>query len=65
MRVTFSSALSRPKPRVGDRKVIGGVEHVRVLQRVKSGPHEGAYVINHGRPCYEWEPVEGKENGHC
>ena len=56
---------SRPKPRVGDRKVIRGVEHVRQFQRVQSGPYRGAYIVNNGRPCYEWVPVESKEPGHA
>ena len=55
----------RPKPQVGDRKMIGGVEHVRVLQRVQIGPDKGAYVVNRGRPCFEWVPVVEKSEYPC
>jgi hypothetical protein len=33
MRIHISSTPTKPKPAVGDRKVIRGVEHVRVFER--------------------------------
>ncbi len=53
-----SGRARRPKPKVGDRKFIGGVEHVRVHEQVKSGPYRGSYVHSNGRPCYEWIPLD-------
>lgn len=50
-------APSRPKPKLGDRKMIRGVEHVRVLERVKEGPYKGAGVCRGNRSCYEWVPL--------
>lgn len=49
--------VHRPKHAVGDRKMIRGVEHVRVLERVKDGPYKGAYVVSGNRSCYEWMPL--------
>lgn len=58
MRVTISSTPRRKKPQEGDRKTVNGVEYVRVISRVKDGPHAGAHIVSNGRPCFEWVPVE-------
>lgn len=58
MRIHISYSPSRPKPAVGDRKMIRGVEHVRVLELVKDGPYKGAHVVKGNRPCYEWVPLD-------
>ncbi|ATI15687.1 hypothetical protein [Bordetella phage vB_BbrM_PHB04] len=58
MRIHISTAPARPRPQVGDRKFIRGVEHVRVLETVKSGPHRGAYIRTNSGPCYEWIPLD-------
>ncbi|MEN7531926.1 hypothetical protein [Cupriavidus sp. DL-D2] len=48
----------RPKPQVGDRKMIRGVEHVRIFERVKTGPYKGSYVVgSSGRNLFEWVPL--------
>lgn len=57
MRITFSTAPQRPRPAVGDRKMIRGEEHVRVLDVVKSGPYKGALRVSNGRSCFEWVPL--------
>lgn len=57
MRIQITRGPSRPRPAVGDRKMIGGVEHVRDWERVKSGPHKGAYVVRGSRSCFEWVPL--------
>lgn len=56
--IHFSTTPSRPKPKVGDRRMLRGVEHVRLLEVVKSGPHKGAHVVSNGRPCFEWVPLD-------
>jgi hypothetical protein len=64
--ITTGSKPRRPKPRVGDRKLIRGVEHVRVFERVTIGPHRGAYVVDsRGRPRFEWVPVEKPNEYPC
>lgn len=58
MRIHISRTPSRPKPALGDRKMIRGVEHVRVLERVKEGPFKGAHVVRGNRTGYEWVPLD-------
>lgn len=54
----------KPRPKAGDKKIINGVEHVRVFRRVPENmPHAGAYVCSNGRPCFDWVPVAAKEKG--
>jgi hypothetical protein len=63
VRITITTGPSRPKPKEGDRKVIRGVEHIRVFRR-----SQGCYVVSGGRHCYDWVPVsEAKAHGarHC
>jgi len=57
-RISITVGPGRIKPQVGDRKFIRGVEHVRVLEQVKSGPHRGAYIRNGSGSCYEWIPLD-------
>jgi len=52
MRIHISTAPARPKPKVGDRRMLRGVEHVRVFAR-----SQGAYVVSNGRPCFDWVPL--------
>lgn len=58
MKITISSAPYKPKPAVGDRKLIRGIEHVRILDVVKYGPYRGAQRVSNGRPWYEWIPLD-------
>lgn len=50
----LSTAPARKKPKAGDTKLIGGVLHVRKQARMEFGPHKGAYLVNNGRPVWEW-----------
>lgn len=43
---------SKPKPKVGDRKLIKGVMHVRQHVII-----EGGLSHRHGKYHYEWVPV--------
>jgi len=67
MRVTihFSSRPRRPKPKVGDRRTIGGVEHIRVfkLARDMRGRVIG-YDCTGGRQRYEWVSLS-EARKHC
>ncbi|WP_101684927.1 hypothetical protein [Cupriavidus pauculus] len=55
--ITIGSAR-RPKPRVGDRKLIRGVEHIRVFKYATDthGRRIG-FDCTGGRQLYEWVPV--------
>jgi len=52
MRITISYPPKRKPPKAGDKKVIKGVPCVRRQCRTK----DGAYLVNNGRPVYEWVP---------
>ncbi|MDQ7982247.1 hypothetical protein QYH69_34040 [Paraburkholderia sp. SARCC-3016] len=60
MRIHISYGPTRPKPRVGDRRVTKKHgEQIPVFQR-----SQGSYVVSNGRPCYEWVPIsEAKAHG--
>lgn len=49
---------ARPRPQVGDRRMLRGREHVRMLARAKIGPEAYAYITRNGRPCFNWVPLE-------
>ena len=56
--ITFGPAKPRkPRPRIGDRKMIRGVLHER---RQDIAEHFGTrcYVVSNGRPVCSWVPVE-------
>ena len=57
----ISTAPARKKPKAGDTKMIGGVLHVRRRARIEFGPHRGAYIVNNGRPVWEWTPAKAEE----
>lgn len=62
MRITITTAPRRPKPQVGDRKLIGGVVHVRKFKRVRD--FHGNIIgwdCTGGKPRYEWVPAVTKE----
>lgn len=50
----LSTAPTRKKPKAGDTKMIRGVLHVRKQARMVDGPYRGAYLVNNGRPVWEW-----------
>lgn len=53
MRIHISYGPARKKPKQGDRRVTKKHgEQVRVFQR-----SQGCYVVNNGRPCYEWVAI--------
>ncbi|MWA16526.1 hypothetical protein [Burkholderia pseudomallei] len=60
MRITIhiSNRPRRPKPKVGDRRVIRGVEHIRVFKMATDmlGRAIG-YDCTGGRQRFEWVPV--------
>ncbi|MFM0432299.1 hypothetical protein PQQ75_25035 [Paraburkholderia aspalathi] len=59
MRITITSGPSRPKLKQGDRKIIRGIEHIRVFRM-----SQGCVVVSSGRYCYDWVPVsEAKAYG--
>lgn len=45
---------ARRKPKAGDRKVIKGIEHVRVFRRASCG----ALVVSGSRQLYDWVPAK-------
>lgn len=53
--IHFSTTAPRPKPKVGDRRMLRGVEYVRVLAR---DSRTGAYIVSGGRDCFEWMPLD-------
>lgn len=54
MRIFVSDGRRRKKYDFGDRRVIGGVIHVRCRIR-----HDGCYVVNSsGTPAVEWVPED-------
>lgn len=52
-------AVPKPRPRIGDRKVIRGVVHVRTqdVARDPAGRVIGSLVDGRGRPMCSWVPV--------
>ncbi len=57
--IRFSMTRPRPKPQAGDRKVIKGVEYVRVMSRVLDT--QGRVIgfnCTGGRQNYEWMPLD-------
>lgn len=62
MRITFATTPARRKPQVGDRKLIGGVVHVRKFKMVRD--FRGNIIARDctgGKPRYEWVPAITKE----
>lgn len=55
MNIHFSSTPRRQPPKVGDlRETKKHGKQVRILLRVWTGPHKGAYISRNGRACFEW-----------
>lgn len=48
----------RHAPASGDRRMLRGVEHIRVPRRVTDGPNRGAYVVSGSRQLYDWVPLD-------
>ena len=58
MKITITMGRSRPKPRVGDRKVIRGVEHIRVFRYATNSRGERiGFDCTGGKQRYDWVPV--------
>lgn len=51
--LVFGRGKTRPTPHVGDRRVIAGLEHIRVFRR-----SQGCLVVSSGRYLYDWVPLE-------
>jgi hypothetical protein len=66
VRITITTGPARRKPQVGDRKLIGGVVHVRKLKHCRDayGRVIGVDKTN-GRYHYEWVPVVTKGQEQC
>ena len=60
-RITITSGPIRNKPRVGDRKEINGVMHVRQLKVAYFGGKRLGFDCTGGRQRYEWVPVKDGE----
>lgn len=58
MKILLFSEPRRPKPRVGDVKVVRGVKHVRQL-RYTFDPmtQRRTQEVRNGRTLYEWIPA--------
>lgn len=64
MKITFLRGPKRPKPRIGDRRVIRGVEHVRVFRMARDGRGRViGYDCTGGRQRYDWQPVGQQKGG--
>jgi len=65
MKIHISYVSARPKPRVGDRRTIQGVEQIRVFRRVRDthGRIIG-YDCTGGRQRYDWVPLSEAEEHH-
>lgn len=59
-RVRFIYGPARPKPRVGDTRMIRGVEHVRVLRPATFQGRVIGHQVSGGRPLFDWVPKEAK-----
>lgn len=60
-RIHVRTGSSRKKLKFGDRKMIGGVEHIRCRKKVKVGPPGNpsyAYDYTGGRQRVEWVPAD-------
>ena len=58
MKITITMGRSKPKPRVGDRRVIRGVEHIRVFRYVTNSCGERiGFDCTGGRQRYDWVPL--------
>ncbi len=60
--IRFSTASARKKPKAGDEKVVRGVTMIRQQQRMRLGPHAGAYLVSNGRPVWEWVVKGGEDD---
>lgn len=54
-RLRVSTSKPRPRPKVGDVKIVKGVRYVRVLRRAL-GPFGRVmgYQVRNGRPLFDW-----------
>lgn len=62
IRITITSAPARKKPRVGDKKLIKGVMHVRRPKMAYFGDQCVGFDCTGGRQRYEWVPVDKAVN---
>ena len=61
MIIHITRSPAKPKPKVGDRKMIGKVLHVRQMTRVRdSQGNIIGYDCTGGRQRHEWVPVVTK-----
>lgn len=61
MKIHITRSPAKPKPKNGDRKLIGGVLHVRQMKRVHdSQGNIIGYDCTGGRQRHEWVPVVTK-----
>ena len=61
--ISMTAGPTRKKPRAGDRKIIKGVEHIRIPATVKTGPYRGSHIVSNGRACFEWVPAKEQQGG--
>jgi hypothetical protein len=62
VRITITTTPARRKPQVGDRKLIGGVVHVRKLKMCRDSRGNIIGVDKTGgRYHYEWAPAVTQE----
>ncbi len=56
--IRFSKKPKRKpyNPKAGDKKVVKGVEYVRVRRM-----YQGCYCVSNGRPLYDWVRVDEAE----
>lgn len=54
-RIRIITSKPRPRPRVGDVKIVKGVRYVRILRRAL-GPYGRVigYQVRNGRPLFDW-----------
>lgn len=54
-RIRLITSKPRPRPKVGDVKIVKGVRYVRVL-RPALGPYGRVigYQVSNGRPLFDW-----------
>lgn len=57
--IRFSTSRSKPKPKAGDKKMIGGVLHVREFELTPCG----ALNKTGGRYHYKWVAQHPAESG--
>jgi hypothetical protein len=65
MRIHVSYGPTRKKPKVGDRRTIRGIEHIRVFRRVHNMRGEPiGYDCTGGSQKYDWAPLtDAKKHG--